>query len=244
MQGKRVGIVGHGHFGKFLAELAVRFLPETEVRIYSRRAPIDNKKFFPLEEVAQSDAVILCGAISEYEAQLQALAPLLLPTTVVVDVATVKVHTEALFLKYLKNQPYVCLHPMFGPESYEKREGNVTGLRAVVTAHTLPKEIYEQFNQVLTVLGFRVVEMTSDEHDRFLAETLFLTHYVSQSILTAGFDRTLIDTASFASLMDAVESVKNDRQLFEDVYRFNPYCKAVAERLHTAQEAVWQSIQK
>lgn len=243
MEGKRIGIVGHGHFGQFLEVLAKRFLPQTELRIYSRRATPDSSRFFTIEETASCDVVILCGAISEYEAQLRDLVPYLAPHTVVVDVATVKMHTEALCASLLGNRPYLCLHPMFGPESYDKQGGDVTGLRVVVTADTLPEGVYEQVREGLTALGFLVVRMTSESHDELLAETLFLTHYLSQSILRAGFARTPIDTLSFQSLMDAVESVKNDRQLFEDVYRFNPFCSDVAKRLHRAQEEVWQSIQ-
>ena len=43
--------------------------------------------------------------------------------------------------------------------------------------------------------------------------------------------------------MDAVESVKDDKALFIDVYRFNPYCKEVAAHLHAAQQAVFKELQ-
>jgi hypothetical protein len=42
--------------------------------------------------------------------------------------------------------------------------------------------------------------------------------------------------------MDAVESVKDDQELFADVYRLNPYCEAVAQRLHAAQQAIFQDL--
>ena len=85
--------------------------------------------------------------------------------------------------------------------------------------------------------------MNADEHDKHLAETLFLTHYIGQSILKAGFTRTEIDTLSFQFLMDAVESVKDDKKLFADVYQFNPYCREVAERLHAAQVEIYKELQ-
>ncbi len=242
MEGRTIGIIGHGHFGQFLEVLAGRFAPGSVVRVYSRRVEPDHVRFFPLEVAASSDVVILCGAISEYEEQLRAVLPHLSEKSVVVDVATVKVHTEALCASILGERPYLCLHPMFGPESYAKRGGDVTGLRIVATADKLPAGAFESVQSSLVALGFNVVPMTSDEHDELLANTLFLTHYISQSILKGGFERTPIDTLSFQSLMDAVNAVRNDRQLFEDVYRFNPYCKEVAERFHEAQESVWQSL--
>jgi prephenate dehydrogenase len=244
MEIKTIGIIGYGHFGMFLFALGQRFFPNVKIRVYSRRFPADGKTFFTLVEAAECDVVILCGSISEYEEQIQAVAPLLAPHSILVDVATVKLHTTELLKKHCPNCHYISTHPMFGPESYEKHHGNVEGFRIVVTDYALINDGYIAIKSILTALGFEVIEMTADEHDKRLAETLFLTHYVSQSILSAGFTRTSIDTLSFQFMMDAVESVKNDRKLFEDVYHYNKYCQPVAERLHAAQESVWQSIQK
>lgn len=237
-----VGIVGYGHFGKFVHELAQRFFPAAELRIFSRGVEPDGN-FQNLDVVAKSDVVILCGSIRSYESQLDAVLPLLGEQTVLVDVATVKKHTNELFRARLGDRPFLCTHPMFGPESYQKQGGDVSGLRIVVTDHTLPAQQYQTLRNLFSSLGFLIIELTADEHDRYLAETLFLTHYVGQSILKAGFKRTDMDTVSFSFLMDAVESVKDDGQLFADVYRFNPYCEAVAKRLHGAQEEVFKGVE-
>lgn len=240
-----IGILGYGHFGKFLAVLAARFLPQVSIRIYSRQHEPDGKQFFSLAETASADVVILCGSIAAYEEQIHSALPYLQPTAIVVDVATVKVYSENLFRNLLPQQPYLCMHPMFGPESYRKRAEDVSGFRVVVTASTVPPLVYSEIQTTFTQLGFLVITLSSDEHDRLLAETLFLTHYVSQTILAqpGEFIRTPIDTPSYHALLQAVESVKNDEQLFRDVYRFNPYCKAVADRFHQTETAMWQSLQ-
>ena len=242
MKVKSVGIVGYGHFGKFLVELAKRFFPEVEVRVYSRRSAPDGDLFFSLEETALSDIVILCGSIAGYEEQLESLLSYLKKESVVVDVATVKKHTNDLFRKHLNNRRYLCCHPMFGAESYKKTNGDVSGYRVVVTDKTITNEEWEIAKTWLTSLGFAVFEMSSDEHDRLLANTLFLTHYVAQTMQTAGFGRTDIDTVSFQSLMNAVESVAGDKALFHDVYQFNPYCKVAAQRFHDAQDDVFSGL--
>ena len=240
-----IGIIGNGHFGQSLTVLAARFLPSMPVRVYSRRHEPDSQRFFTLAETAASDVVILCGSIASYEEQLRSIRPYLKPETVVVDVATVKSYTENLCQTILGSQPYVCLHPMFGPESYRVRAEDVSGLRIVVTASTLSSTVYETMRTALTAFGFLVITMTSDEHDQLLAETLFLTHYISQTVLAqpGAFIRTPIDTPSYHALLQAVESVKNDYQLFRDVYRFNPYCKQVADRFHHAETKLWQSLE-
>jgi len=243
MQINSVGIVGYGHFGQFLHELSLRFFPSIKVKIYSRRAEIDGETFYSFKDVCTCDVVILCGAIREYEEQIKAVAELSLPDTIIVDVATVKKYTSDLLRKHFEGRRFLSTHPMFGPESYGKHSGNVNGFRIVVTDYQLANDQYQLLKNIFATLGFLIIEMTADEHDERLAETLFLTHYVGQSVLRAGFTRTAIDTLSFQFLMDAVESVKDDAELFRDVYHFNPYCKGVAERLHVAQEAIYKELQ-
>lgn len=245
---RSVGIIGYGHFGQFIETLVQRFIPSVSVRVYSRRMEQDGEQFYTLAATATSDVVVFCGGINEYETQLQAVLEHVRPETILVDVATVKCHTEALFEKYASGQRYVCCHPMFGPESYKKSDGDVTGFRIVVTDTTLtstsPRSDLGLVKEWLQGLGFLVIEMTADAHDKKLAGTLFLTHYIAQTMKEGGFGRTDLDTVSFGSLMNAVESVQNDRKLFEDVYRFNPYCKEVAECFHAAQNAVYDSLLK
>jgi prephenate dehydrogenase len=210
--------------------------------VHSRRHEPDQKDYFDLKTTAQSDVVILCDGIHEYEERLKAVLEYALPDTILVDVATVKKLTSELCQKYCSCRRFISTHPMFGPASYKKHGGDVHGFRVVVTDYSLRNDTYQLLKAKFSGLGFDIVEMTADEHDQRLAETLFLTHYIGQSIVTAGFSRTKMDTLSFQFLMDAVESVKDDQKLFEDVYRFNPYCKAVAERLHDAQEAVFEGL--
>lgn len=242
MKVNSIGIIGYGNFGQFLHELATRFFPTIQIKIYSRRAEPDSATFFTFEEACACDVVILCGAISEYETQLKAVLERVLPETIIVDIATVKKHTSALMRTYADGHRFFSTHPMFGPESYKKHGGDVTGFRIVVTDYVLANDQYQLLKNVFAGLGFVIIEMTAYEHDQRLAETLFLTHYVGQSIIAGGFKRTAIDTLSFQFLMDAVESVKDDTALFQDVYKYNPYCKEVAERLHTAQKQVYEAL--
>ena len=236
MNVETIGIIGYGHFGKFVHELTTRFLPEVDVRVCTKDGTT------PLESVASCDVVFLCVPISSYEEVLKDVLPHLGKDTVVVDVATVKKHTSDLFRRHLADRAYVCCHPMFGAESYKKTNGDVSGYRIVVTDSTVEPEEYKTMQSFLTKLGFIVIELSAEEHDRLLAETLFLTHYVGQTMKAGEFGRTVVDTVSFSSLMNAVEAVQNDDQLFADVYTYNPYCKDVAARFHKAQENVFKGL--
>lgn len=242
MRVETVGILGYGHFGKFLRVLINRFAPNIQVRVFSHRFSPDNEVFFSLEDAASCDVVVLCGSMHDYEKQLLEVLPYTHSETILVDVATVKKYPTEIFQKHAGNRRWISTHPMFGPESYKKRREDVSGFRVIVTDYTLPNDTFIEFRNFLANLGFVIVEMSADEHDKLLASTLFLTHYIGQTMEEGGFGRTNIDTASFSFLMDAVESVVGDKKLFEDVYRFNPYCKEVAERFHSAQEKVLNTL--
>ncbi len=233
-----VGIVGYGAFGALVHELLRRFAPRIQVKIFSSRFKPDGKTFFELAEVAACDAVILSVPISAFEATLKKVKPFLGSGTVVVDVATVKGHIGKLLKKYLKGRRYLSTHPMWGPESYKKKGNSVQGLRIVVTDHTLAAEEYAALRAALKSIGFDVIEMTAKQHDKHLAATLFLTHFLGQTITKAQFDRTDIDTLSFGFLMDAVESVRQDKALFQDVFKYVPECKAILARFAKAEYAV------
>ncbi len=243
MQIKTIGIIGYGAFGALACTLVERFAPEVRVRVHSEHHPADGKKFFSLKDATASDAVVFAIPIAAFESVLRKTLPLMRKDAIIVDVATVKVHTTDLLKRLAKGSRYIAAHPVWGPESYEKRGGDVTAFRIVMTDGTLPAADHAALTKFLKRCGFDVVEMSAEAHDKHLAETLFLTHFIGQTVLKAGFGRTEVDTVSFGFLMDAVESVKNDQALFRDVFRFNPYCKDILDRIKKAETEVRVSLE-
>lgn len=234
---RTIGIVGYGDFGRFLHRLCREFLPDTEVRVFSRSEELGQGDFFSLAEVCQSDVLILSVPISSFASVLEEIEDLVGLETVVCDVATVKMHTvEILRQSGIKN--FIATHPMFGPYSYEKHGGSLKDLRITLCDHSLTSEKYIQTKVWLQTLGLKVLEMSAESHDKLVAETLFLTHLVGQIVKRGVFERTAIDTVSFGFLMDAVESVMNDEVLFKDVFKYNPFCREVLEKFHSGSDEV------
>lgn len=238
-----IGILGYGAFGSFLVTLLKQHAPHIDVRVYSSRNAVDESLFYSIEDTCDVDAIILCSPIHAYEQSLRTIAPLIRPDTVVVDVATVKVYTTGLIRQLLPTQPFIATHPMFGPESYVKQRNSLQNLRVVLAEHSLEEQDVSLLTAFLTSLGMQVVHMTSDEHDKQLATTLFLTHYIGQIVHAGGFERTDIDTVSFGYLMDAVDSVRHDSALFKDVYAYNPYCKETLIRFSEAEAEVTKGLE-
>ncbi|MEK7509466.1 MAG: prephenate dehydrogenase/arogenate dehydrogenase family protein [Patescibacteria group bacterium] len=237
-----IGIIGYGDFGKFLHELAQVHLPETVVKVSSSRFAPDGKTFFPLEEVCKADILILSVPISALEEVVKNIKPLLGENTVVCDVATVKKHTVAI-LRENNISRFIATHPMFGPSSYEKQGKSLKDLRIAVCDSTLSHDERAKTIEFFRTFGLNVLEMTPDEHDKLIAETLFLTHLVGQIVKKGKFERTSIDTISFGFLMDAAESVAHDDALFRDVFKYNPYCSEVLRRFEESEKEIVASLQ-
>lgn len=244
MHVRTVGIVGYGSFGKLLYDLIKRFAPDVQIRVHSSRRKPDDTTFFSLTDVAKSDAVIIAAPIHAFEETLSKILPLAPKDTVIVDVATVKVHTVKVLERLAAGRRYIATHPMWGPESYAKEGGHIAGFRIVICEHTLDIQPYGQLCGFLRRCGFVIVEKSAGEHDKLLARTLFLTHLVARIVERGGFKRTDVDTVSFGFLMDAVESVRSVTELFADVYRFNPYCKGVLEQFNRSESEVRKLLEK
>ncbi len=236
-----IGIIGFGSFGKFVFHLAQEKFPDISVKVSSLSHPADGKKFFDISEVCKTDLLILCVPISAYKGTIEKIAPLLAENTLVCDIATVKKHTAEL-LRTKNISRYISIHPMFGPYSYAKHGNSLEGLRMVFCETSLGTDERADVITFFKNHGLSVLEMTADEHDKLSAETLFLTHLVGQAVKKGNFHRTDLDTLSFGYLMDVVESVAHDDELFHDVFKYNPYCKEVLARFEKAEQATAQSL--
>lgn len=236
-----VGIIGFGDFGQFLFKLTKEHFQNLPVKVFSSRKEPDEKDFFSLDEVCKSDVLLVCVPISAFAETVDKILPLLGEKTIVVDIATIKTHTVKI-LREKKVPHYLATHPMFGPFSYAKHGDSLKDLRIAVCDSSLTTEEIKIVIKFLKQAELKILKLTPDEHDRLVAETLFLTHLLGQTVKKGGFERTLIDTVSFGFLMDAVESVARDEVLFRDVFKYNPYCKEVLARYQKAEKEVISSL--
>jgi hypothetical protein len=66
--------------------------------------------------------------------------------------------------------------------------------------------------------------MTPDRHDRMIAETILLTHYIGRYVHLARLRRWKNGTQSYGKLLEVVDVALNDTlQLLRDVWSYNPY---------------------
>ena len=89
----------------------------------------------------------------------------------------------------------------------------------------------------------RVILMTPDEHDRMVAYSQGITHYIGRVLSDLKLKPTLINTLGYQKLLEIVQQTCNDSwQLFTDLQKYNPYTKNMRIDLHKSIERIYKSL--
>lgn len=240
-----IGIIGFGRFG----ELAARYLArDMRVVVFDRggkAARIEAVGAQPadLETTCGQEMVLLCVPISHMQTQLKTIAPLLKTGTVVIDVCSVKVNPVKWMTDLLPPGVEILpTHPMFGPDSAAE---TLAGAKIVLCRDRINPEMYDKAAGWLRAQDLVVIETTPEEHDRQIAVTLALTHFLGRSLSAFGAEKLPIDTEGYKRLMHILEVVENDTwQLFQDMHRYNPFAGEERGRFMDAMEQINERLEK
>lgn len=228
-----VGVYGLGRFGSFWASLLARHFP---VKGYSRSTGRDVPPGVVRaseEEVLACDALFLTVSISAMEEVVGRIASRISPKTVVFDTCSVKLHPVGVMERLLPaTTSFIGTHPMFGPDS--GRNG-VGGLPIVFCPVRVDATVAEAWRSRFEAMGLRVHELTPEEHDREVAYTQGITHFLGRVLEDIGLRPSAISTVGYAKLLEIIEQTCNDPwQLFLDLQRYNPYTAEMRVALSTS----------
>ncbi|GAB2210630.1 hypothetical protein Drorol1_Dr00015900 [Drosera rotundifolia] len=249
----KIGIIGFGNFGQFLAKTLVR--QGHVVLAHSRSDHSDiarslGVRFFQdPNDLCEDhpDVILLCTSIISTESVLKSL-PLgrLRRSTLFVDVLSVKEFPRNLFLKYLEPDfDILCTHPMFGPES---GKDGWSGLPFVYDKVRVGKgegreKRVEAFIDVFRREGCEMVEMSCAEHDDHAAGSQFITHLVGRVLQGMELRDTPINTKGYKSMLDLVENTSKDSfELFYGLFLYNKNAMEQLERMDLAFEMVTRQL--
>jgi len=218
-----IGIIGFGRFG----QLSVEYLSEDyPVYVFSRSATNQQIQAAGglasrLEEVCARDIVLPTVPISAFEETVQTIAPLL-RDNLLIDACSVKEYPADIMRKYIPEPTQIlATHPMFGPDS-----AGVTlkGQKIVLCPLRVSDGIYDKINRYLKRKGLTVIETTPENHDRQIAKSQVLTHFIGRGLSEFGAEEVDIDTEGYKRLLTILEVVGQDtRQLFLDLNKYNRF---------------------
>ena len=220
----KVGMIGFGRLGKLIAKNLSQDADLVIFDIEDHKREISALGATPgsLKEVCQCPIVIPFVPMSALENLLKEMAPLLQENALVIDVCSVKSKPVEWMKTILPESVQILgTHPMFGPDS---ARNTLFGCKIVLCPVRIKEETTREIRAYLETHGLKVIEATPEDHDKQIAHSLLLTHFIGRSLMEFEAKSLEIDTKGYRRLMKILETVENDTwQLFEDMNRYNPY---------------------
>jgi prephenate dehydrogenase len=170
------------------------------------------------------------------------MRPHLTSTRLIADVCSVKEQPVRWMLELLPPQVGILgSHPMFGPDSAAE---SLQGRKIVLCPVRISPRRYAAIRRYLTCKGLVVMEASPTEHDRQIAVSLALTHFIGRSLAEMGAKPQDLDTEGYRRLLHILEVVENDTwQLFADMTRYNRYAEEVRRSFIKAMQSVERRIE-
>ncbi|XP_011020236.1 PREDICTED: arogenate dehydrogenase 1, chloroplastic [Populus euphratica] len=243
----KIAIIGFGNYGQFLAKTLIS--QGHTVLAHSRSdhslaaKSLGVSFFLDPHDLCERhpDVILLCTSIISTEKVLKSL-PLqrLKRNTLFVDVLSVKEFAKNVLLDVLPHDfDIICSHPMFGPQSAKHGWDGLCFVYEKVRIGNEENRVNrcKKFLEIFEREGCKMVEMSCQEHDKYAAESQFLTHTVGRVLEMLKLESTPINTKGYESLLDLVENTSGDSfDLYYGLFMYNRNVLEMLERLDLAFE--------
>jgi prephenate dehydrogenase len=240
MENKVVSVYGYGRFGRLWADI---LSDNFQVKVYSRRGLTrdevpDYIDIATKESIFDCDAMFFCVAISAFEDVLKHNQHLFKTGTIYFDTSSVKVYPAQWMQQYIPDgAEIIATHPMFGPDSYYSSERPLPIVMSDI--HTRNGH-FGEWTEYFSRKNMRVEEMSPDEHDKQVAYSQGITHYVGRVLADLNLEPKNIGTLGYQKLLEIIDQTCNDSWLlFTDLQRYNPYTKKMRQDLHQSLEKIY-----
>ncbi|MFA5019833.1 MAG: prephenate dehydrogenase/arogenate dehydrogenase family protein [Candidatus Pacearchaeota archaeon] len=223
-----IGIIGFGNFGKLAAKHLSKLdnieLFVTDINNESEQAGELGVKFVSLNEILTSRFIILAVPMENLEQILLKIKDKIEDETIVLDVCSLKVFSCKLMNQILpKDIEIIGTHPLFGPQS---APDSINGMRIALCNVRATNKTFDMIKEFCEFIGLQTTITTPEEHDKQMALSQALTHFIGQALNKAGIKRVELSTKTFDKLMDIVEIIANDTPaLFNNMQIMNPFAK-------------------
>lgn len=223
---KSLGIIGVGQFSEFFIPHLKPFFSEIYITSKSDKSELAKKlgvKNSTLKEVCTQDMIMLAMPIAQISPVLEEIKDKLLPSTIVIDVCSVKVFPLKEMKRILpKNVQILGTHPLFGPQS---GKNGIKDLQIVLCPERIDDKDLREIKTIFKEMGLDIKETTAKKHDEIMAYTQSLTHFFSRAAAKViPFEDFEFTTPSAHRLKNIISEVKDDSpELFRDMQTLNPY---------------------
>ncbi|MDP1832949.1 MAG: prephenate dehydrogenase/arogenate dehydrogenase family protein [Geothrix sp.] len=238
----RIGILGHGRFGRALGALLHEAGHAHRAWDPVAEIPAERRAASFRDLVDAHETLVLAVPIPALAGALRDLRPHLRSDHLVLDVGSVKVGPCALLDEHLGGAiPHAGTHPLFGPVSLARAE---RPLRVVLCPSPRHPAAANQVEALFRSLGCEVLRQSPEDHDRVMATTHALTFFIAKGLLAVGAGAELPFTPpSFHAIARTLESVREDAgHLFAALQNENPFAEGSRAGLLEALSAIHRSL--
>lgn len=231
IENKIIGVIGYGKFGRVVCEY---IFPKNTIIVYSNNLSgvtlAENcSEAKSIEDlVNQSDIIIPAVPIRKFEEVIMNISKNTTLEKIILDVCSVMEYPVNIMTKYLpKNSGILATHPMFGPNSIQKNNNKINGLKIVLSNVSLKESLYNDFKNYFSQLGLQIVSLTPGEHDEYSAKSQFFALLVGELAQNLKLNRTPIDTPGANAIFDSLIFMGMDRKIIEDMIEYNTFCNKI-----------------
>jgi prephenate dehydrogenase len=156
------------------------------------------------------------------------IAPRLVPGQLVIDTCSVKEKPLQIMMHILPKEVEVLgSHPLFGPDS---AKAGIRGQRIALCKGRCRR--LGKVKKYLQGLGLRVIVTNAACHDREMAKTQALFHFLARGVAGLKIKPGALTTPGPAKLFHDFEDVQNDSlQLFRDLEAGNRFAGSIRRRV-------------
>jgi len=222
---KSISIIGFGNFGKLAVKhliLSGANVLVTDVENKSQEAEILGAKFVSLEKVLQNKIIIIAVPMEKFVETLMNIKDKIKKDSIIIDVCSLKIFSCNAMEKILpKNIKIIGSHPLFGPQS---AKNSIEGMKMALINVRADIKTFNKVKKFCKSLKLKVIITTPEEHDKEMAVSQALTHFICQVCKKIDINRVGLSTKTFENLMDIIDIVKNDTPaLFNNMQQMNPF---------------------
>lgn len=227
-------IGGEGRFGKLLGNFLRENFSKNVIRIQSIEQWQEDLIEYPF-------AIIFAVPMQELGNAISRVKPYVLPYTIIFDVCSLKVFSTKLLAEHFPNNPVIGTHPLFGPQSFDKT--NLSKYKIVLCNVSASDELFADVQNHINDAGFSTVVCSAEYHDKEMAKTQALTHFIGRIAEKMNMKRSPLSTKSYDDLMDIIMLVRGgSKELFMDMQTLNPFAKEQREQFICAATDLGDSI--
>jgi prephenate dehydrogenase len=240
MKPREFSVIGYGRFGRVMAGILSRYgtVYAYDTRLFTPTSPV---RKVCLQEALSKEVVFLCIPISALPGFLNQSKVMIAKSSTVIDTGSVKAYPVRWMDEMIPHIPHLGIHPLFGPDSYAENRVNLV----ILTPSDQYPDLAKTWRDTFQEWHFFTRILSPDEHDKSIAGSQGLTHFIGNILQTLKLPETKTPTKGYGMLRAVEVFCSHDTpELFRDMLMYNDHSSEMFRSFMKATHTVASLIRK